>query len=65
MLLDEPGKMISKEYLPNVAEFLKQYATKTGRQIILVTHHEALADVADVGYVVKQENGVSEVSRNV
>ncbi len=65
ILLDEPGKMISKEYLPNVAEFLKQYAAKTGRQIILVTHHEALADVADVGYVVKQENGVSEVSRNV
>ena len=65
VLLDEPGKMISKEYLPNVAEFLKQYAAKTGRQIILVTHHEALADVADVGYVVKQENGVSEVSRNV
>jgi DNA repair exonuclease SbcCD ATPase subunit len=65
VLFDEPGKMISKEYLPNVAEFLKQYAAKTGRQIIMVTHHEALADVADVGYVVKQENGVSEVSRNV
>ena len=65
VLLDEPGKMISKEYLPIVAEFLKQYAAKTGRQIIMVTHHEALADVADVGYVVKQENGVSEVARSV
>lgn len=65
MLFDEPGKMISREYLPNVAEFLKQYAAKTGRQIIMVTHHEVLADVADVGYVVKQDNGVSEVSRNV
>ncbi|HHV03455.1 MAG TPA: hypothetical protein GXX64_06045, partial [Bacteroidales bacterium] len=64
-LFDEPGKMISREYLPNVAEFLKQYAAKTGRQIIMVTHHEVLADVADVGYVVKQDNGVSEVSRNV
>jgi DNA repair exonuclease SbcCD ATPase subunit len=65
VLFDEPGKMISKEYLPNVAEFLKQYAKKTGRQIILVTHHEALADVADVGYKVTQENGVSEVTRSV
>lgn len=65
VLLDEPAKMISREYLPNVAEFLKQYAAKTGRQIIMVTHHEVLADVADVGYVVKQDNGVSEVSRNV
>ena len=65
VLLDEPGKMISKEYLPNVAEFLKQYAAKTGRQIIMVTHHDVLTDVADVGYKVTQENGVSEVSRNV
>lgn len=65
VLLDEPGKMISKEYLPNVAEFLKQYAAKTGRQIIMVTHHDVLTDVADVGYKVTQENGISEVSRNV
>ena len=65
VLLDEPGKMISKEYLPNVAEFLKSYAAKTGRQIIMVTHHDVLADVADVGYKVTQENGVSEVSRSV
>ena len=65
VLLDEPGKMISKEYLPNVAEFLKQYAKQTGRPIILVTHHDSLADVADVGYKVNQQNGISEVTRNV
>lgn len=63
VILDEPGKMISKEYLPNVAEFLKQYAKKTGRQIIMVTHHEVLAEVADVSYRVTQTNGISEVSR--
>jgi len=65
ILLDEPGKMISKEYLPNVAEFLKSYAAKTGRQILMVTHHEALADVADKGFNVSQVNGVSEVVQNV
>lgn len=63
VILDEPGKMISREYLPNVAEFLKQYLQKTGRQGIMITHHEALADVADVSYRVSQANGVSEVSR--
>ena len=62
-LLDEPGKMISAEYLPNVAEFLKQYLKKTGRQGIMITHHEPLAEVADVSYRVSQENGVSEVER--
>ncbi len=63
IILDEPGKMISREYLPNVAEFLKQYLQKTGRQGIMITHAEALADVADVSYRVSQANGVSEVSR--
>ena len=65
VLLDEPAKMVSQEYLPNLAAFLKQYAAKTGRQIIMVTHHYVLADVADTGYKVTQRNGVSEVSRNV
>jgi DNA repair exonuclease SbcCD ATPase subunit len=58
---DEPGKMISKEYLPNVAEFLKRYLQKTGRQGLIITHHDILADCADVGYRVSQENGISEV----
>lgn len=62
-LLDEPGKMISAEYLPNVAEFLKQYLKKTGRQGIMITHHEPLAEVADVSYRMRQENGASEVER--
>ncbi len=62
-LLDEPGKMISAEYLPNVAEFLKQYLKKTGRQGIMITHHEPLAEVADVSYRVQQANGISEVER--
>ncbi len=63
IFLDEPGKHVSREYLPNMAEFLKQYARKTGRQIIMITHADPLADVADVSYRVTQVNGISEVSR--
>ena len=63
VLLDEVGKHISRNYAPNVAAFLKQYAQKTGRQIILITHDPNLAEVADVSYRVSQENGVSEVER--
>ncbi|HOV80371.1 MAG TPA: hypothetical protein PK728_09745 [Bacillota bacterium] len=63
VILDEPAKMVSAEYLPNIAEFLKQYAARTGRQIILVTHAEPLAEVADVSYRVTQRSGVSEVTR--
>lgn len=61
LLMDEPGKMISREYLPAVAEFLKSYARETGRQILLVTHHEALAEVADLGLRVSKKDGKSEV----
>ncbi len=63
ILLDEVGKHVSRNYAPNVAAFLKQYAEKTGRQIILITHDPNLAEVADVSYRVSQENGVSEVTR--
>lgn len=63
VLLDEVGKHISAEYARNVAQFLKQYAQTTGRQIILVTHVGALASVSDVSYRVSQENGISEVEQ--
>jgi DNA repair exonuclease SbcCD ATPase subunit len=59
--LDEPGKMVSKEYLPNVADFFKRYLGKTGRQGLIITHHDILAECADVGYRVSQTNGISEV----
>lgn len=65
VLLDEVGKHVSRNYAPNVAAFLKQYAQKTGRQIILITHDPNLTEVADVSYKVSQENGVSEVARYV
>lgn len=62
IFLDEVGKHVSAEFAPNVAAFLKQYAAKTGRQIILITHQAALAEVADVSYQVSQTDGISEVS---
>lgn len=63
ILLDEPAKMVSREYLPNLAQFLKQYCQKTGRQMLIVTHAEPLAEVADTSYRVNQKNGISEVEK--
>jgi DNA repair exonuclease SbcCD ATPase subunit len=63
VILDEPGKMISREYLPNVAAFLSKYGEKTGRQIIMVTHHGILADASDVAWFVMQEKGVSKAEQ--
>ncbi len=63
LLLDEVGKHVSSEYAPNMAEFVKQYARKTGRQVLLITHQSALAEVADKAFRVSMnERGISEVT---
>lgn len=59
LVLDEPGKMVSKEFSANLGYFLKQYAQKTGRQVILVSHNEELIAAADVTYRVSK-NGLGE-----
>ena len=62
VMLDEAGKHVSAEYAPNMAAFLKGYAQRTGRQIVLVTHQAPLAEVADRSYrVSKNARGISEV----
>jgi len=62
LILDEPGKMISAEYAPNLAGFLQEYARRTGRQVLMVTHNDALAEVADQSYRVSMgADGTSEV----
>ena len=63
VILDEPAKMVSAEYAENLAFFLKSYAQRTGRQFIVVTHNETLAEAGDVAYKVMQTDGVSEVTR--
>jgi len=62
VILDEPGKMVSEQYAPNLAYFLKQYAARSGRQVIMITHNAALAEVADKSYRVGQRDGISEVT---
>ncbi len=64
VLLDEIGKHVSGNFVSNVAYFLRQYAEKTGRQVILITHQTVLAESADVSYLVSQTNGISEVTEH-
>ncbi len=64
VLIDEGGKHVDAVHAPHFAAFLKGYAAKTGRQVCLVTHNDALAEAADVTYrVLKQPDGRSEVTR--
>lgn len=61
IILDEPAKMVSAEYAENLAFFLKSYAQRTGRQLLVVTHNETLAQSGDKAYRVTQRDGESEV----
>lgn len=61
IFLDEVGKHVSAEFAPNVAYFLKEYSQKFNRQIILITHNEALAEIGEVSLAVSQVNGKSVV----
>lgn len=61
LLMDEVGKHVSEEYAENVAYFLKEYSNTFDRQIVLITHNKALAEVGDLNLEVTKKNGVSSV----
>ncbi|HEU4965636.1 MAG TPA: ATP-binding protein [Bacilli bacterium] len=61
IILDEPAKHVSEEYSRQVAEFLKQISTAFGRQIIMVTHNQHLANTGDTAYMVEMRSGKSYV----
>jgi DNA repair exonuclease SbcCD ATPase subunit len=61
IILDEPAKHVSDEYSRQVAEFLKQLSTAFGRQIIMVTHNQHLANTGDCSYIVEMRSGKSYV----
>ncbi|MPN42166.1 hypothetical protein SDC9_189722 [bioreactor metagenome] len=61
IFMDEVGKHVSAEFAANVAYFLKEYSQKFNRQIILITHNEALAEIGEVSLAVTQSNGKSVV----
>src|SRR5690606_32113602 len=61
LLIDEGGKHVSRQYLTALAEFLKQYAERTGRQVIYVTHSPELAAAAHKAYRFELQGGVTEV----
>lgn len=50
LILDEPGKHVSSGYIANLATFLRDYAERTGRQVIMVTHEDPIADIAHKAY---------------
>lgn len=61
LILDEPAKHVSEEYINNVADFLKRSSEMFNRQIIMVTHNVHLASIAMNSYKVENTNNTSFV----
>lgn len=59
LILDEPAKHVSDDYITQVAEFLKQISLMFGRQVIMVTHNKHLSEIADLCYKVEMIDGIS------
>jgi len=61
LILDEPAKHVSDEYIFNVADFLKQTSELFNRQIIMVTHNNHLAAIGNNSYRVDIKDSQSTV----
>lgn len=62
LILDEPAKHVSDEYIIRVGEFLKQIGKMFDRQIIMVTHNRHLSEISDNWIHIDIKNGMSFIS---
>ncbi|TDX52908.1 hypothetical protein [Orenia marismortui] len=65
VILDEPAKHVSEEYIVKVTRFLKQVNEMFGRQIIVVTHQQHLSEVADKAFRVELKEAKSQISTEI
>ncbi|SJZ31206.1 AAA family ATPase [Selenihalanaerobacter shriftii] len=61
IVLDEPAKHVSDEYLVNVAQFLKHVNQLFSRQVIIVTHKNHLSEIGDEAFRIELEKGISNL----
>ena len=59
IILDEPAKHVSEDYINRVGEFLKQVSERFDRQVIIVTHDRHLSEIADKCYRIEMSDGIS------
>ena len=63
LILDEPAKHVSEEYIFNVADFLKRSAELFNRQIIMVTHNNHLSSIGAKAYKVYMKGTESHIEK--
>lgn len=61
IILDEPGKHMSEDYVVPFIELIKSLGETFQRQIVMVTHNTDLTESADAAFYVRLNQGRSEV----
>lgn len=61
ILYDEPAKMVSGDRALPIAHIIQELNRLFERQIILVTHHEPIAETCDRSYRALKNNGIAKV----
>ena len=61
IILDEPAKHVSEDYISSVASFLKEFSSSFNRQVILVTHNDQLTFSGDKVFIVEFKDSKSVV----
>lgn len=61
LILDEPAKHVSQEYIFNVANFIKKISEEFDKQIILISHNEHISSIGDINYKISKRNLISTI----
>jgi DNA repair exonuclease SbcCD ATPase subunit len=62
-VLDEPFRQVSESNIEKAGEFLRRISDQLGVSILLITHSDRLAQVADTVYLIEKKDGKSFVHR--
>jgi len=65
LILDEPGKHVSEDYILAFINFLKSITNTFQRQVILITHNTYLMESADISYFVRYSDGKTSVNNKL
>lgn len=56
IILDEPAKHVSDDYIFNIADFIKKISEEFNKQIIIISHNEHLSSIGNISYRIHKEN---------
>ena len=58
-ILDEPAKFLSADKQVLFSEMIKKVSDTLGIQVLLISHNNAIIDMADKVYLISQKDGIS------